>query len=278
MGIGITNAASGGASLNFDVKAYGTEEVLLAAAPKENTIGVITTTAISSWIFSATEPAEPVEGMVWISTGTSSAVEFNALKKNVIQVYPASAKQYVSGAWVDVTAYSYQGGKWVSWLTYLYKAGDECTALTGGWQSRGLKYASNDSSGSVAPTLTRGSDYIKGQLARGSAKSGVVDIVNDVDLSGAKTLYLDCEYNISGDSDSSGAYIFLLVIARDATHMGDATARHVIASGKGTITGPRQTISLDIESVAGLYDVAAGLSLRDAYISCDISIYNCWHK
>lgn len=112
MAIGKTNAG-GGASLNFDVKAYATEEELLAATPKENTIGIITTTAISSWVFSATEPAELVEGMVWISTGTSSTVEFNALKKNGIQIYPLSAKQYVSGAWVDVTAMSYLDGKWV---------------------------------------------------------------------------------------------------------------------------------------------------------------------
>ena len=109
----------GGASLNFDVKAYATEEALLAAVPKENTIGVITQTAITSWAFSATEPAEPVAGMVWISTGDSSGVAFNALKKNAIQVYPLFAKQYVNGAWVDVTAYSYRGGEWVGWITYI---------------------------------------------------------------------------------------------------------------------------------------------------------------
>lgn len=110
----------GGTSLNFDVKAYATEEALLAATPKENTIGIITTNKITGWLFSATEPESPTEGMVWISTGASSTIEFNALKKNGIQVYPLSAKQYVSGAWVDVTAMSYQGGEWVEWI----KAGD----------------------------------------------------------------------------------------------------------------------------------------------------------
>lgn len=54
-------------------------------------------------------------GTVWIKPGAFSSVEFNALKKNSIQVKPATVKQYVSGAWADKTAKSYQGGKWVDW-------------------------------------------------------------------------------------------------------------------------------------------------------------------
>lgn len=107
----------GGTSLNFDVKAYATEETLLAATPKENTIGIITETPITSYIFSATEPSPAAAGMVWISTGTSSTIEFNALKKNGIQVYPLSAKQYVSDAWVDAPVYIYQNNAWESLQT-----------------------------------------------------------------------------------------------------------------------------------------------------------------
>lgn len=113
----------GGTSLNFDVKAYATEEAMLAATPKENTIGIITTTPITSWIFSATEPAETMEGMVWITTGTSSTVKFNALKKNCIQVYPISAKQYVSGAWVNKNMKCYQNGKWRDFGYYIIQNG-----------------------------------------------------------------------------------------------------------------------------------------------------------
>ena len=130
---------SGGSVLNFKVVPYATEELMKAATPKENTIGIITTTPITSWIFSATEPTEPAEGMVWIATGTPSDVAFNALKKNEILVYPSFAKQYVGGAWVDVAAKSHQGGEWVEWFsgTYLYNVyGDieECTNVTGGWE------------------------------------------------------------------------------------------------------------------------------------------------
>lgn len=127
MGWGNGNlGGGGGASLNFDVKYYETKEALLASTPNKYTIGIITTTPITSWVFSATDSIEPQEGKVLISTGTSSTVEFNALKKNGIQVYPISAKQYINGVWVNKTAMSYQGGKWVNWLkteNFLYYRG-----------------------------------------------------------------------------------------------------------------------------------------------------------
>ena len=109
----------GGAALNFKVVG-GTSQ---PANPKENTIWINTSTPITDWVFSATQPTS-ASGKVWIHIGTSSVVEFNALKKNGIQVYPLSAKQYVDRAWKNVTAKSYQGGKWVDWITYLFKSGE----------------------------------------------------------------------------------------------------------------------------------------------------------
>lgn len=135
MGIGRKRGpGGGGASLNFDVKAYPSEAELLAAVPKENTIGVITTTPITSWAFSATELEVSSEGTLLILTGTASPIEFNALKKNVIQVYPISAKQYVNGAWVEKIAKSRRGGAWVDWWNgELYDAGNQYESFTGGW-------------------------------------------------------------------------------------------------------------------------------------------------
>ena len=105
----------GGESLNFKIVGDTTEPT----NPNENTIWVNTDKKIASWIFSATQPKTATEGMVWITTGATSPVEFNALKKNGIQVYPISAKQYVGGAWVDKTAKSWDGNAWAEWLLYL---------------------------------------------------------------------------------------------------------------------------------------------------------------
>ena len=129
--IGRTNTGGGGGGgLNFSVVGGTTAP----SSPKENMIWINTDQKITSWIFSATEPESPVEGMAWITIGTSSTVEFNALKKNGLQVYPISAKQYIGGAWVDKTAMSYQNGEWVEWVTYLYNKGDECVDITSGWE------------------------------------------------------------------------------------------------------------------------------------------------
>ena len=119
----------GGAALNFKVVAYASEDALPATAA-ENTIAVITDTAITSYIFSAEEPSPATAGMVWIQVGASSPVEFNALKKNTIQVYPLRVKQYVDGAWVAKTAKSYQNGVWQNWQVYLFKDGVFHPSLT----------------------------------------------------------------------------------------------------------------------------------------------------
>lgn len=117
--IGRTNTGGGGVGgLNFQVIGGTTSP----NNPKENTIWVNTSTKITGWAFSATQPTGAT-GMVWISVGASSTVEFNALKKNNITVYPISAKQYVSGAWVDKTAKSYQNGAWVDWVRFVFKDG-----------------------------------------------------------------------------------------------------------------------------------------------------------
>lgn len=125
----------GGANpLNFAVKTYPSEVELKADKPKGNTIGVITTTTMTSWVFSATEPKEPEVGMVWISVGTSSNAEFNAIKKNTLQVYPTSAKQYEGGKWENKTAFIYLNGEWVElWDGYYYKSG--VGSKVGNWKA-----------------------------------------------------------------------------------------------------------------------------------------------
>ena len=122
--------------------------------PTENTIWVNTYTTITSYIFSATEPEEYAKGMVWISTGTSSSTEFNALKKNSIQVYPLFAKQYVSGAWVSKTAKCYQGGIWTTLISEILRNG-VLNANVGNWVPL---EASAYSNGIISANL----DYNKG--------------------------------------------------------------------------------------------------------------------
>ena len=103
--------------------------------PKENTIWVDTDVPITGYCFIASEPTNPTKGIVWIRTGKYSHVNFNALKKNAAQIYPAHAMQYIDGAWVDRNAMIFQNGNWVNFGAYLYNHGDECKDITGGWSA-----------------------------------------------------------------------------------------------------------------------------------------------
>lgn len=114
---------SGRAPLDFRVSAYATVEALLADTPSKKTVGVVTEVKITSWAFAPLEPTDPSQGMLWFTTGTASDAEFNALKKNVIQIYPIFCKQYVDGEWVVVSSYLY-ATQWSSiWDGVLYNAG-----------------------------------------------------------------------------------------------------------------------------------------------------------
>lgn len=129
------------------------------------------------------------EGTVWISTGASSPVTFNALKNNNITVYPISAKQYVSGAWVDKTAKSYQSGEWVDWIIYMYNKGNQYTDLTGGWTTYG-DYAD----------IKFNSDHIYLTIKAGyNEQWGMAHTVNKIDVTNINTLYFYIDERTSAD-------------------------------------------------------------------------------
>ena len=131
------NGSGGGSNLNFSVKTYASEEALLADAPKENTIGVVTDTAVPKWGIYAAEPEAPAEGEIFFTVATESAGSFNALKKNALTVYPTLCQQYVSGEWVRKIAYICKSGAWVQfstlWNGELFEQGDVHADITGGW-------------------------------------------------------------------------------------------------------------------------------------------------
>lgn len=220
-----------GVELNFDVVAYETEAALLANAPAENTIGIITTTPISNWIFSPTQPENPDGGTVWISTDTSSPVEFNALKKNCIQVYLQTAKQYVSGAWEDVSnAKIYQNSEWVDlWDGILFENGNQYGAITGGW---------NGVVGNVIEVYP--------------GTSGMANAHTDraIDLRGKKTLYATVINTAMSQYGGTWAAALMLVSTKPAScdvhNDTDGFKETIIAQA---LTNTNKTISIPISDI-----------------------------
>lgn len=232
----------GGAALNFKVLAYATEADLQAATPAENTIGIITETPITSWIFSATEPSPAAAGMVWITVGTASTFEFNALKKNAIQIYPISAKQYVSGAWMDVTAMSYQGGEWVAWVSYIAINEEE-------WNKTlpypGLSY----SYGSYYFTDDALQGYVSGNLKAVTVVTK--ELVDFSDINHVKFLY-----DLSADLGTNGQ--LLAVISSSKT---SANEEYIIGELLIKTAATNKAAVLDVSGITGSYYLWLGLAV-----------------
>ena len=179
------------AALNFSIVG-GTSA---PANPSDNTIWINTDKDITGWIFSATEPSEPAEGMVWIVTGASSNVPINALKENSIWVYPQSAKQYVGDEWINVPAKTYVGQAWSEWVISLLDNDD----ITGGWTGSLSKLTASGVEG-LSHSTTRATNK---KIDFTNAKS-LTCVFEDVALAYA-TVYVSTTQDINGSVASASA-------------------------------------------------------------------------
>lgn len=207
--VGMTNAGGGSAALNFKIVGGTTTP----SSPSENTIWVNTSTPISDWIFSASQPSSPSAGLVWIRTGISSTAPFSALKRKVLMVYPSSAKQYVNGAWVDVTAQSYQNNDWVNWSLILYEPGNVHQETTGGYEAKAIRYATTIDGYTIhakAPTVTPGSSSLVISLQNnpyGDNNSGSALTVNKIDLTSYQKITFEGSFVFANPVDSMRFYV-----------------------------------------------------------------------
>lgn len=246
MALGRTNAG-GGASLNFKVVGGTTAP----GSPTENTIWVNTATAIPSWAFSATEPESPVTGMVWLSTGASSTVAFNALRKNEIRVCPVSAKQYVGGQWTRVEAKTYQDGAWESVAILFYSNGTFDTS-----------YVRTEKKTPGSASIVYGDDAITLSTVGGST-SEVYTVIGPVDLTGLSTLTLSGTFEkASTNTFTNVAALFVAKTATAGYKGAEAIASVIKGAGNTTEAGYAYTAELDVTSLTGSYYIYAGVNTQ----------------
>lgn len=258
--IGRTNTGGGGGGgLNFSVVGGTTAP----SNPKENMIWVNTSVAITTWVFSATVPENPVQGMVWISTGTSSQIAFNALKKNGIEVYPLSAKQCVSGAWVDKTTKIYQSGAWVDWIDwdkYLYTQGIVSDVL-GGFTGYPMRYS--DTSG-LAPLITYGDKSISIQIT--GNKSGAVLSNNKINLTNKTAIHFRASIT------ARDAYLGAFAVFSSTTQQLPPSNR--VASN---VNGNEVVHTLDVSGLSGEYYIGY-FGNDDASFDSMCTIKEIWYE
>lgn len=237
MGWGNGNLGGGSvAGLNFKIVAVESEN-MLPSYPNENTIAIFSETEINGYSFGITEPESPEEGMLWILTGCTSPVAFNALKKDTIMVYPSSAKQYVTGIWMPVQAMTYQKGEWINWIQYLINNGFAA-----------IEFITQR----IEITESSGNMTISGTA------SGFHEMYADnIDLTAWNNIVLTGSFNVG--ASGSGLILAVWEIDVDEVIYSSAVSYEVITDGGAT---------LDVSSLSGKYKVGictVGISKHTIY-------------
>ena len=257
----------GGSDLNYKVIAVASESALPSTAA-ENTIAVITTAPITSYVFSSTAPASPAEGMVWFATWTASTVGFDAIKRNGLWVYPTGCQQYVSGAWVTITAKSYLNGAWADWWDgYYYKDGNPEIAVTGGWN----KYALN--AGVNMVTFDTSEIHFGVQYQSGAGYGGSICTKNKIDVTNLSALIVkkSCQKVTGDESDTTRAAFGLISTAKDISP-AYGTAGWVARGAIGTTQAHGATkvytdTRLDVSNLTGKYYLTLANEWTANYVS-----------
>ena len=232
----------GGTSLNYKVVGSTSTPTSL----KENTIWVNTSTAITSHVFSATQPTSPVAGMVWFEIGTSCAAPMSITKKDIIVLYPINCKQYENGTWVSKTAKTWQGSKWVDWRTYFFKSGEGAV----------IPFRVRGYSSTVSGVVT--AEHIKiNSTANNNGERGCTSD-ETVDLTKFSVLYFDVLAKTSN--------FYVGAATAEIKYNTTLAASELISSKE-----ERQIIPVDVSNCSGLHYIG-GNNKGDK--TTDVLIYN----
>lgn len=238
MGWGSGNLG-GGLTLNFQIKAYASKEDLLNDTPKENTIGIHTETPISGWHISAVEPSDLSEGAVWISSGASSNIVINAIKKNVLEIRPGTVKQMVIGSIETKYSAVYQNGEWNESAKIIVENGIANYEIVAIGKAIG-------SGGSAMPSQTVSSSDGFVTISADGFGYGMAYVEN-IDLTDSKTVTID------GDFDFTSEYVSRLAVwSSVGTYLHNNIIKYVNMSKTGGV--------LDVSELYGKFVVGITMS------------------
>lgn len=193
---------------NFTI---GIAQTAPTEAAADNTITIVSDCFMDSYIFSATEPENPVMGLVWIQVGDGALVSFSPVKEQLIMVYPVKVFQYVYQEWLEREAFICGNSKWTqfSFLTpeitdiFLLNGANQCTELSGGWKSS--PYSAGSGYATITQSFTVGADGLDVTLdATNGYCSTYISTTNMIDVSQYKTLIFEfSEAETIGDSNGA---------------------------------------------------------------------------
>lgn len=241
---------AGGTDLNFTVVGGTTQP----SNPKENTIWVNTDQEITGWVFSAEEPTDPVDGMVWIGTVADRTANFNVLKENEIWLSIECAYVYVADSWKKVEGYISIADAWIKFsniILYLYSKGTESVTWTN---------SSGGGTGTKTATKQTSDLYLYATYTSGSYSAYASFYTpNAVDITGFSRL--NANVNISDAAQQAS-----LVIAETASNAAATTndsGTHIATAGKFNTTGSF-TLSIPLSEIT-LKKVYIGIGVGSGY-------------
>lgn len=104
----------------------------LPATAGEGALAVVTAVATGHVTLDAAQPATPAEGDLWLKLGYHGRAALPLCEDPLVNAYPYTAAQYVSGVWTFVRAFVFHGG-WLELRAWLYDAGDHHPENGGAW-------------------------------------------------------------------------------------------------------------------------------------------------
>lgn len=228
--IGMTNARGGG-GLYLRVVG-GTSK---PTSPRENTIWINTSAAISGYVLSPTQPETAANGIVWLKIA-DFGVEINVGKKNGVLLHLTSARLYV-GKWSNVEGWVYTSGAWKKFSTEienLYKDGtfDDIPHVT---------FAMNG-------TITYMDSYIKAVTKNGSVSETYVQF-GPISLTSFGKIMMRAS-KISKES-SAGADIYFAILVSKSNTAKRADAESITEVFIDNKDVDEHIISLDVSNLTG---------------------------
>ena len=245
-------------NLNFQVK---TANAMPSNPGTGNDIVLITGTPMKNWVMSPDTPtgAPRTDGDAWIPYSVNGNT-INAVRNGSLMINPLSALQYVDGKWSGVPAMVYPGGKKI---LFIYNMGNEVVKETGGWAARAQAYSS-DFNNIITPEFKKEDFGFTASMASTAARSGVVEVQKDIDLTNVKKVIFDfATIEASGaTSEYRGGRLVCSVLSRSAARFQSGATKFVEKIYTSTVTEKDVAMEIDVSDLTGSYNIALGFAVR----------------
>lgn len=259
---------------NFEIRQYLDKATMLADTPSVPTIGYVYSwdmgenhnrlVETDDYVFSATEPENPAEGLLWLQIGDKGPANLPVLLDGTVYVYPIKAQIYNGESWVVNYAFIYVD-EWKPFSQiFLYQKGDLCEETGGRWASVNLGY-SGESTAVCDPVNENNSltvNFTKDKYGAAAASGMMLSTVEPIDLTNYKTLVFKGLFEYENTNSHA-----LYGVWKDFTGANYREAPVAKAEYTANNTEP---VVIDVSTLEGVHYVCVGMR------SCRVRIDECY--